>query len=95
MTRTGPCPVPRTQAASSGWRPRKLKRLASPEVWEALGDPPPAPSETEATLVQLDVPGNVPQSRPETASVPIPYIHFPILLGGDVLGVMEFFSFTI
>jgi len=22
-------------------------------------------------------------------------IHFPILLGGDVLGVMEFFSFTI
>jgi hypothetical protein len=22
-------------------------------------------------------------------------VHFPILLGGDVLGVMEFFSFTI
>jgi hypothetical protein len=22
-------------------------------------------------------------------------IHFPILLGGDLLGVMEFFSFTI
>ena len=22
-------------------------------------------------------------------------IHFPILLGGDILGVMEFFSFTI